>query len=285
MASPQFGFIGFGEVAAVFSEAMRERGAEIAAYDIVEDKVLAAGVEFRRLPALLEGASHVLSTVTTQAARQVAEESAPFLRRGQVYVDLNSTSPGVKVEIGRIVGAAPADFVEGAILGAVGAAGASVRILLGGPRGQQAARLLAAFGLNAVFYSLEIGQASMFKMLRSIFSKGLEALILETLIAGRRAGITEDLWKDIVDFMTRNRFDRVAANWVQTHAVASQRRYHEMQQVTETVRELRLDPLVSAATEAFFRRSAALGFREAFPEKPACMEAVVEFVERHLAET
>jgi 3-hydroxyisobutyrate dehydrogenase-like beta-hydroxyacid dehydrogenase len=205
-----------------------------------------------------------------------------MLRKGQVYVDLNSTSPSVKVNLDEVIRKTGAHFVEGAILGAVGATGTATHVLTGGAKGQEIAETLTALGLNVSFYSKEIGKASMFKMLRSIFSKGMEALILELLIAGRRAGIEKDLWKDVSDFMSRTPFDRVASNWTRSHAVAFERRYHEMVQVRETMREIGLDPILTMATEAFFDRSRALGLDQAFPEKPEAAEAVVEYIERRL---
>ena len=36
----------------------------------------------------------------------------------------------------------------------------------------------------------------MFKMLRSVFSKGMEALLIEFLVAAERAGIRADLWAE-----------------------------------------------------------------------------------------
>ena len=282
MVAIRVGFIGFGEVASVFSRAMRERGAEVAAYDILEERVRKGGVRFFPLPDLVKRVDYVLSTATTQVARRVAEDCAPHLKPGQVYVDLNSTSPSVKIEAGKIIQPTGAHFVEGAILGAVGATGAATHILAGGAKGKDAAETLSGLGLRVSFYSPEIGKASMFKMLRSIFSKGLEALILELLIAGKRAGIEKDLWKDVSDFMTRTSFDRVAANWTQSHAVAYDRRYHEMVQVRQTMREIGLDPVMTAATETFFDRSRAIGLDKAFPEKPDSMDAVVAFIERRL---
>jgi 3-hydroxyisobutyrate dehydrogenase-like beta-hydroxyacid dehydrogenase len=285
-------FIGFGEVASIFSQSMREHGAQVAAYDLLLDRpqgqeilqrrVRAEGIEFGLLPNVVAGAEYVLSTVTTQAATTVAAACATLLRSGQVFLDLNSTCPSVKQQVAKTIAPSGADFVEGAILDAVGAAGAAAHILTGGPKAREAAATLCRLGLNARFYSLDIGPASMFKMLRSIFSKGLEALLLELLIAGKRAGILEDLWQDVSGFMARNPFDRVAANWIQTHAVAHQRRYQEMQQVLETVRELGLDPLMTAATEAFFERSTSVGLAQAFPEKPASIHAVIEFLEQRL---
>jgi len=164
----------------------------------------------------------------------------------------------------------------------VGASGAATRVLTGGAKGQAVADLLAGLGLQVSFYSAEIGKASMFKMLRSIFSKGMEALILELLIAGRRAGIEADLWKDVTEFMTRNPFDRVASNWTRSHCVAYERRYHEMVQVRDTMREIGVDPVITMATEAFFDRSRALGLEKAFSEKPDSMDAVIEFMEHRL---
>ncbi len=279
------GFIGLGEVGCTFSAAMRARGVEVAAYDLLRDRVTSAGVTYRSLPELIAGADYVLSTVLTRAAKPAAEHCLPHLKPGQVYVDLNSTKPSVKRDLEAMIQTTGARFVEGAILGAVGVTGASTRILAGGSYGQQAAAALTSAGLNVSFYSNEIGKASTFKMLRSIFSKGLEALILEFLIAGRHAGIEDDLWKDVAEFMTRNPFDRVAENWLQSHAVAHSRRYEEMVQVTETMRELGIDPLMTSATERFFERSGALGLDRAFPAKPSAMAAVVAFMEEALHRT
>ncbi len=44
----------------------------------------------------------------------------------------------------------------------------------------------------------------------------------------------------------------------------------------------RIQPLMTAATEAFFRRSASVGLEQAFVEKPASMHAVIEFLEQRL---
>lgn len=192
MAPSVIGFVGFGEAASVFSKRLTERNAEVVAFDIDESKVNAPGVSCLPLAELAVRAGYVLSTVTTQVAREVASEIASHLRPGRVFVDLNSTSPSVKVEIGRAISRSGADFVEGAILGAVGASGADTRILTGGNRGREVAETLRQLGLRVSFFSSEIGKAATFKMLRSIFSKGLEAIILELLIVGKRAGIDFD---------------------------------------------------------------------------------------------
>ena len=292
MASVKLGFIGFGEVGSTFTKAMSQHGADIIVYDLLLDqpgqrervaaRIRETGSEAASLREVLDRSEYVLSAVLTQVAKEVARTCARYLKPGQVYVDLNSTSPAAKVEIGGIVEAAGAGFVEGAILGAVGATGAATRILTAGERGQSVADLLNSCGLNVSYYSPEIGKASMFKMLRSIFSKGLEALILELLVAGKRAGIEQDLWEDIVDFMSKKPFDRIASNWVQSHAVAHERRYHEMLQVVETMEEIGIEPVMTKGTEALFARSVSMNMKKAFSEKPDLMDPVITFIEKRL---
>lgn len=291
MGSTRISVIGFGEAGACFSKQLRSRGAELRAYDSllenadaskIKARMAEAGVLPGRLEEIVRAGEVVLSTVPTQQAAAVAQACALVLRPGQFFVDLNSTSPAAKVAISRIIEPSRCDFVEGAILGAVGATGAGTRILTGGEKGAEAAELLTRYGLNVFYYSPEIGKASMFKMLRSIFSKGVETLLLELLIAGKRAGIDQDLWDDITDFMQKKPFAAIGGNWIQTHAVAYERRYHEMVQVTETMREIGIDPIMSDATTAVFRRSLGLDLDSAFPEKPQSFQAVVEHMEEKL---
>lgn len=275
-------FIGFGEVAATFGAALAARGAEVRAYD-VKPRPPVAGVALLPLAEALGGASLVLSTVTTSVALAAARQCVPHLAAGHTYVDLNATDPAVKLEVERVIAPTGAAFVEGAILGAIGVSGAKTEILLGGPHARNAEALLAGtLGLNARFYSETVGQASMFKMLRSVFSKGLEALLIEFLVAGERAGIRDDLWREVTGLMANHPFERTAGNWVRTHATAHARRCVEVQQVAGVLRQLGLEPVMTAATQAFFERSGTLGLPQKFPATPAAMDDVVRHFDERL---
>jgi len=279
------GFLGFGEVASRFTERLRERGVRVVAYDVLLERpggreTLAARAvgtppELMSLADLLAQADVVLSTVTTDVALRVARECAPLLRPRQIYVDLNASSPFVKRETASAIAQSAADFVEGAILSAIGVAGADAKILLCGPRADELTSILSRLGLNAHAYGTEIGKASSFKMLRSVFSKGLEALLIECRLAGRRAGVEQALWEEIVATMDAASFDDVGGNWVRTHATAHGRRYHEMLQVAEVLRELHVDAPMTSATVALFERSNSLALKDAFPEPPASAADVI----------
>lgn len=287
-------FLGFGEVGAAFAAALVARGAAVTAYDVLLEtpdgldrlRARATGipVRFLPLPEALTDARYVLSTVTTTVAEAAARRCVPHLRTGQTYVDLNATDSTAKRAVAAIVAPSCAGFVEGAILGAIGVTGARTEILLGGPHARAAERDLAGeLGLNARFYSEETGQASLFKMLRSVFSKGLEALLLEFLVAAERAGLREDLWREVTTLMANQPFEKTAANWVRTHATAHARRFHEVQQVAEVLRGLGVEPVMTAATEALFQRSQALGFPEKFgTTPPSTMDEMIRFLDARL---
>jgi 3-hydroxyisobutyrate dehydrogenase-like beta-hydroxyacid dehydrogenase len=286
-------FVGFGEVAGAFAQALSRRGASVTAYDVLLEepggrerlkaRAHAASVDFLPVGEAVSGARYVFSTVTTASARQAAARCAPHLSSGQLYIDLNASMPSIKQEVERLIRPSGAVFVEGALLGAVGVTGAATEILTGGPGGEQAARELATeLGLKANFFSEEVGKASTFKMLRSIFSKGLEALLLEFLTAGERAGMREALWKEVAGLLANNPFEKVAGNWIVSHVSAHERRYHEMVQVTEVMRALGIEPVMTSATEEFFRRSGTLDLARSFPAKPAGMDQVIRVFEERL---
>jgi 3-hydroxyisobutyrate dehydrogenase-like beta-hydroxyacid dehydrogenase len=282
----RIGVLGFGEAGSIFAAALARAGAAVDSYDRLWDARDAAhltelaadhpGIGFCRLPELIEAADVILSTVTTDAALDAARACLPCLKQGQLYCDLNSTAPAVKRELDELLEPSGATFVEGAILGLIGVTGANTQILLGGREAEALSARLNGLGLNTSTYSAEIGRASTFKMLRSVFSKGLEALIIEFLLAGHEAGLEDDLWREVTALMDDNGFDKVAHNWVCSHAVAHARRYHEMVQVEALLDEMRIDPVMTAATRRFFERSTELELAGDFADKPESMRDVIE---------
>ena len=84
------------------------------------------------------GGSRRIATGTFVAVA-AAQSCAPYLVPEQIYLDLNATDPGVKLDVLRAIEPSGAAFVEGAVLGAVGVTGARTEILLGGSHGRRAA--------------------------------------------------------------------------------------------------------------------------------------------------
>jgi 3-hydroxyisobutyrate dehydrogenase-like beta-hydroxyacid dehydrogenase len=286
------GFLGFGKVAAHLAAALSRHGAKLASYDVLQgysggvdslkQRVGEAAVEFVTLQELVDRSNIVLSVVTTDAALDAVRACAAHLSDRHIYVDLNATSPAIKRSMAKVLKPSGGHFVEGAILNAIDVAGARARILVCGGKAKIVADTLTQFGLSVAFYGTEIGRASTFKLLRSVFSKGMEALLLETLLAARRAGIKDEVWNEILKTLDEQQFKDVGGNWMRTHGTAHARRYHEMMQVRELVSELGIEPLMSQATTAFFERSTRLALSKAFPRDPLNQDEVLSALEKLL---
>ncbi len=282
MGLPRLGFIGFGEVGRTFASEMKSRGAELFYYDVVNKKP-ENWIAPLPLDALVRRCDVILSTVVSHLAVEIAREAVKYLTAEKTYADMNSTSASVKREIAGIIAPSQASFIEGAILSAVGEAGARASILVSGGKAEEFSRLMNRLGMvNVRYFSPTIGESSLVKMIRSVFSKGVECLLLEMLTAAKRAGIEGYLWKDIVDFMTNHPFERVAANWIKTHPLAYERRYHEMVQVLETLEEIGIEPIMTRGTRDFFERSRRMRLADFFAAKPGDLWEVANLLEREL---
>ncbi|GAI04407.1 unnamed protein product, partial [marine sediment metagenome] len=113
MSLVRIGFIGFGEVASIFSKGMCSKGGEIRIYDIlisqkggleiIKKRILNNGIRINPLEEVIIKSDYILSTVPPQFAKDVAKKCARYLKPDKVYVDLNSTSPLVKIEVSKII--------------------------------------------------------------------------------------------------------------------------------------------------------------------------------------
>jgi 3-hydroxyisobutyrate dehydrogenase-like beta-hydroxyacid dehydrogenase len=266
----KIGFIGFGEVASCFSEALVRNGAEVYAFDskvlneggveLLQARSRVHGIEFCDLPRLVSSVDIILSTVTSASAVGAARSCLPYLDKRHTYVDLNSTSPAIKREISEIVMPTGASFLEGAILGAVRVFGAQTRVLLGGRTVHAFTALLQQYGIGAEALSEDIGRASSLKFLRSTFSKSCEAILLETLMAAELAGLRDEVWSEIVLTFAGRGFQAVAEAWITTHPDAHRRRLREIGEVVEQIREYGLTPIMTDSAYRFFERSEGISF-------------------------
>jgi 3-hydroxyisobutyrate dehydrogenase-like beta-hydroxyacid dehydrogenase len=284
----RFGLIGHGVVGSLFARLLSNNGAEVLSYDVLLDNPEKSASACARIQAdharaaVLEeaigGSDYLLALTPTQACIQAAQRAAVLLRPEQVYCDFASTSPAIKREIAGIIAPTGAIFVEGAILGAVGATLTCPAILLGGEEASRVSDVLNSYGLQSSAYSSEIGPPSAFKMIRSVFSKGMETLLIETLVSARRAGLLDELWAEIRATLAPDRMEKMLETWIRSHAISSGRRYCEMQEVSRYLEELRVPPLITRAAAETFRRSTELGITSAFESEPQQFTDVIDFL-------
>jgi 3-hydroxyisobutyrate dehydrogenase-like beta-hydroxyacid dehydrogenase len=256
----QIALIGFGEVGGIFGNDFAAAGLGVSAFDILlnaepsRSAMLAKAktANVRACDALEEavhGADLVISGVTASSAADVAGSAAPFLRGGQIYLDLNSVSPDTKLSIARTLSESRGPFVEAAVMAPVSPQRLKVPMLLGGPDAAMAAERLLAIGMNVKAISDRIGVASAIKMCRSIIIKGLEAITVESMFTARRYGAEKEVLESLAATYPDMGWTGALPDYLISRvAEHGKRRAAEMREAAQAVADAGLEPLTALAT-------------------------------------
>jgi len=276
---PKIGFIGFGEAAFNIVKGLKGEGlAYVSAYDkfwnvapqseLVQQRAKEAGAVLApSLKDLIENADIVVSAVSANLVVPLAKESAPFLKAGQIYVDLNSAGPDTKVAANEII-SPKALFVDVAVMGTVPGNGHKVPMLAAGAGAALFVEKMKPYGMNLTLLDGPAGKASASKMFRSIFMKGFVTLLLEAVVAGHKYGIEDDVLASIDETLTAGPLLPIINGLLTRGVIHSERREHEMDEVIATLKSLHVDSTMSEATKAKLRWCTDLKFKEYFKGVP-----------------
>jgi 3-hydroxyisobutyrate dehydrogenase-like beta-hydroxyacid dehydrogenase len=287
------GFIGFGEAGSTIAGGLTAAGvAPIVAYDIATDdarlgprireRASRAATTLVESPAAVAEASDIVfSTVTSSSALAAANAIAPYLEPRHLYADLNSVSPALKQSIDRAIGASGARFVEVAVMAPVLPYGHRVPMLAGGPHAALFAETVTPFGMRCDVLAAGVGTAAAVKMCRSIVVKGLEALMCECVLGASRFDANAHVFASLNESFPGIDWQKLADYMVGRVVVHGERRAREMEEVSETLRAIGVEPIMAEATARRQDWSAELDLRSHFgPEGPRTAAEVVEVVAR-----
>ena len=248
------GLVGYGEVGKIFGAGLKPLAgvAAVGAWDLKFAQVAtravetgharAAGIAVQSsMQALCAACDLVISAVTASNTLAVAQEAAPFLRAGTVFLDLNSASPGTKQRAAAVIDAAGGRYVEAGVMTSVPPYGIKVPMLLGGASAPELAAQLGQWGMDATPVSERIGVASAIKMCRSVMIKGLEALVIESYATARAYGVEEHVLPTLAETFPSIDWQRQGGYFFSRVVQHGTRRAEEM-------REAGFAPLMAAAT-------------------------------------
>ena len=128
------------------------------------------------LAAVVRASRVILSVVPPHGALALARAVAALRFRG-LYVDANAVAPDTAREIGRVMEAAGARFVDGGIIGPATRTRGTTRIYLAGPAAPEIALLFGAGPIDAIVLDAPNGAASALKMAFAGWNKGSQALL------------------------------------------------------------------------------------------------------------
>lgn len=282
--SPRVALIGFGEVGQILFADLDAAGVS----DIVVcDRLFAdptsspsrAANGARRasdISTACAGRDLVISAVTAGEALDVAREAAAYL--GQAwFLDLNSVSPQTREAQARVLDGGR--YVEGAVMAAIAPKRLKTPILLGGPHAAGIAPLLADLGFSAEPADERIGRASAVKLSRSVFVKGLEALVTESLASARHYGVEAEVLASLNNTLPHPDWPALARYLLTRPLVHGRRRSEEMTEAAAMLAAAGLDAPMTQATVEVQARQGGLGLGET-DDQPEDLGALLDAVAR-----
>lgn len=266
-------FIGFGEAGQTIGRGLLAQGAQLRAYDILFDDPanqgrlkLAAGSQgvspSENHVSAVSDAGIVFLAVTASSSLAAARSCLPGLRKGQFFLDINSVSPKRKIETAALVAPTGAAYVDVAVMAPVAPYDHKVPCLVGGPGAEALLPRARALGMTMEFVSAEVGQASAIKMFRSIMIKGLEALMLESMLAASEYKVEERVLASLKETFPSLDWEKLSGYLIERVVSHGKRRASEMREVSETLSGIGLEPIMAAATAARQQWLANLGVKE-----------------------
>lgn len=191
--------LGLGEAGSIYAADLSARGASVRGTDL---RVTTAPVGVDRVASValaVRGADVVLSLVGASSADSVLDEALPAMERASVFVDMNTSGSDDKKRLATIAADRRILFVDAAIMAPVTRARVETPLLLSGSGVAALAPILTGLRIPVTDVGAEAGAAARLKLLRSVFMKGLAAVIVESVSAARAFGAEGWLVDQMID--------------------------------------------------------------------------------------
>lgn len=191
----------------------------------------------------------VLSVCPPHAAAELAREIVGF--QG-VYVDANAISPALTHQVGEIVTAAGARYVDGGIVGPPPHRPGTTRLFLAGDPAGEVAALFAGTTVEAKVVGAEPGAASALKMVYAAWTKGTTAMLVALRAAARRLGVEAELLEEWA--MSQPELPRLSEQAARTGLERGWRWAFELEEVGRTFADAGLPEGFGMAAAAVYHR-------------------------------
>ena len=194
-----------GEMGAATGKAFQEHGFDIITAlegrsETSRDRAAAAGFrDCGSIASVLAEADIVFSILPPgDALAQAKRVAAAMTETGHTppYFDCNAVSPETAAQIGAVIEAAGAAYIDGGIVGNPPGAAVPTRFYVSGSGAEQM-NIFDGKGVDIKQCGPEAGKASAVKMCYAGITKGTSALHAAMLVAAEKLGIADDLHEEL----------------------------------------------------------------------------------------
>lgn len=255
------GFIGFGEVGSTLSKKLIQNNVDVITStkgrsEKTKQLAIDSGVKIVNSYEEVAKLSDILISSSSPKTAVAIAKNYGVLCNG-VFIDLNNISPQTTKKIATFLSEnnSNCDFVDGAIIGKV-SSNNSLMILSG--KNLDKIAILNNYGLNIKIISQKIGDASTIKMLRSIYTKGVTAIALETFQAAENLNLSKELF-EIIAVSEGENFQFQTKSRINSLATSKARKLQEMDEVLDFLKsiyegdELEFNIIMSVAVKNKFK--------------------------------
>jgi 3-hydroxyisobutyrate dehydrogenase-like beta-hydroxyacid dehydrogenase len=231
------GFIGFGEVSYNLSKIILSKGIGVmTSLEGRSDKTrdLAGSLDIDILDSFEDVAreADVLISANSPSSALAVAVKYGSLTDG-IFLDLNNISPQTAYEIANYL--SDDHFIDAAIMGTVKSN--ELNLFFSGKRANKFKEFLKKYSsnnpqtkVNITVVGDKIGAASALKVLRSSYTKGVSALLIETFEIAEKFGLSDDLW-DVLVLTEGDKFLKSSKSRIENSYKSSKRKYEEMEQL------------------------------------------------------
>lgn len=285
----KIGFIGYGEAAYNISLGLGKEGLTgITAYDaMADDPVMGKLVRSRAEEAgvtLKETAKEVakecdmiFAAVPSSFTLDVCESIRGILDAGKLYVDVSASTPAVKENIWNVIRDSGVLFVDAAMLGSLPKDKHQVPITASGNGAEVFKEKMTPYGMKITTVGEKEGAASAIKLVRSIYMKGIAALMIEMVQAADAYGVADEVISSISESMDNIPFTSHLDRLVTGTAIHCHRRAAELKGSIAMLKECGLGAEMTAATKEKLEMLEPHRFAELYvDQKPDGWKSIVD---------
>lgn len=285
----KIGFIGFGEAAYNIALGLAGEGVSgIRAFDsMAGDAVMGKLVHARAEEAkvelcgsakdVAEWADVLFAAVPSSFTMDVCRGVKGSLRAGQIYADVSASTPAVKEAIWNEISATGVLFADAAMLGSLPKDKHRVPITASGNGAAKFKETMEPYGMKIMLAGERPGAASAIKLVRSIFMKGIAALMIEMLQAADAYGVSDEVVASVAKSMDGTPFTSHLDRLVTGSALHCVRRAAELKGSIAMLEEAGLTSEMSAATKQKLEELIPYEFTKHYVEvKPAGWPEIIE---------
>lgn len=252
------GFIGFGEASYnIICGLLSESKKQIVVYDSDISKATQQYVriedrEFIEVKESVEEIVHKADYIFIAIPGSVDEDLfCKILQidaKGKTYIDLCTALPETKKMIGEQVRAAENFYIDVAVMGSVPKLKHKVPMLISGDYTEGFTDFISQYNMDVEYVSPNAGDASIIKLCRSIYMKGLAALSIEMLEVSDFYGVREQVMCSLEKSLDADRFMEYTKRLVEGTLLHCERRKKEVENSLLLIERANLSGEMTKAT-------------------------------------